>query len=75
MEGKDRGMWKEIRWKRDLGQAQEDFGRGSAEQNILKLRRIEARAGGKLSTRMLSETQAKKKNNRWRGNRKGGVFY
>ena len=43
------------------GHAQEDFkGLGSVEQNNWKVRGIEGSAGGKGSTGMWSETQAKK---------------
>lgn len=67
-EGKSRGMWQEVCWRRDPEQAQEDFGRKSARQNIWKVREIDESAGGKGSKGMWNETQAKKI--RQRGNRK-----
>ena len=34
MGGKDRGMWKEVRWRRNFAQALENFGREEALENF-----------------------------------------
>ena len=64
VEGKGRGMWKEVRWS---GHAQEDFGISVGQSNW-EVRGIEGSAAGKEVREW--EARHKQRNNCWRKNRK-----